>query len=90
MANNLAQLRTDFKTAFQNNLDATTRTKLLNRFVTAYAPAWNVYLAGGGTDTTANRANFAVDRVFDFIQDIYRNESYKETLAAIPPPETIT
>lgn len=89
MANNIAQLKADIRTAFTNNLDATTRTKLANRFVTAYPNHWQVYLNGGGTDTAANRGIFASERLFDYLQGIYRGESYKENIAAIPPPETI-
>ena len=40
MANNIAQLKTDIRTAFTNNLDAATRTKLANRFVSAYPNHW--------------------------------------------------
>lgn len=90
MANNLTQFKTDIKTAITTNIDSGTQTKLGNRFLVAYAPAWAVYLAGGGTDTPANRRTFVVDRLFDWINDIYRKESYNENIAALTPPETIT
>ena len=89
MANNIAQLKADIRTAFTNNLDATTQTKLANRFVSAYRNHWQAFLAAGNTDTAANRGIFASERLFAYLQDIYRGESYKENIAAIPPAETI-
>jgi hypothetical protein len=71
------------------NLTATEKTKLRNRFVTAYPTLWQEYLAGGGTDTAANRAAFAIDRTFDFWTQIYRSGSQKENIAALPQPEVI-
>lgn len=92
MANNPTAFKAELLSLLTatTNLDATTKTKLRNRFVSAYPNHWAVYLAGGGTDTAANRANFAIERTFDFWQDIYRGESYRENVAALTPPETIT
>lgn len=90
MANNLTQFKTDLKTAITANLDSGTQTKLGNRFLVAFDPAWDAYIAGGGTDTPANRRSFVVDRVFDWINNIYHKESYKENVAAMPAPEDIT
>ena len=90
MANNIAGLKSDIVAAFTANLDAATRTKLASRMISAYPNHWQAYLSGGGTDTPANRGEFAADRLFNYLQDIYRGESYKENVAAIPPPEQIT
>jgi len=90
MANNLTQLKTDFRTALQANLDATTTTKLINRFVAEYPAEWNAYLEGGGTDTPTNRGVFTVDRIFDIIQSIYRAQNAKENQATLPTPEVIS
>jgi len=90
MANNVSGFKSAVVTAITSNFDATTQTKVGNRFLVAYAPAWSAYLAGGGTDTAGNRRNFVVDRVFDYLNEVYRNESNKENVAALPPAETIT
>lgn len=90
MANSIPGFKTSLITAVTSNFDAGTQTKIGNRFLTAYAPAWAAYLAGGGTDTAGNRRAFIADRVFDWMNDLYRNESYKENVAAITPPEVIT
>jgi hypothetical protein len=89
MANNLVQLKTDIKTAFGANLDATTIGKVRNRFVSAYQSEWNIRVNGGVTDNAANRNTFAVDKVFDYMQEIYTRESNRENHAAVAAPETI-
>jgi hypothetical protein len=90
MANNVTGLKAAIKQAFVDNLDATTRTKLSNRFVLGYQQEWNAKVAGGTVDNATNRGDFAVDKVFDFIQSVYRSGSSQENVAALPEPETIT
>lgn len=89
MANNIAQLKTDIRTAFTNNLDAATRTKLANRFVSAYPNHWAKYLADGGTDTPANRGTFAIEMIFRDMRNVFRAGSVIEGQATLPPAETI-
>jgi hypothetical protein len=84
MANNLIQLKTDLKTALTNNLDAATRTKLSNRFVSALRSEWDARIAAGTADNASNRATFIADKIFDYIQGIYQNESRRENQAALP------
>lgn len=88
---NLTAFKTELFNLFANtaNLTATEKQKLRDRFVTAYPNHWAAYLAGGGTDTAANRGQFAVDRTVAFWTDIYTSESYKANVAAMPPAETI-
>jgi len=52
---------------------------------------WNALIAGGMTDTAANRANFAADKIFAYIQGIYQAGSRRENIAAQPalPPAEI-
>ena len=90
MANNITQLKADIKAAFVANLDATTRTKLADRFVLGYQQQWNALVAGGLADNATNRGDFAIDKVFDYIQNVYRTGSAQENAAAMPAPETIT
>jgi hypothetical protein len=90
MANNIDGLKADFRAAFVANLDATTRTKLLDRFVVVYQQEWNARVAGGTVDNAANRGIFASDKIFDNIQRVYRSGSYQENVGTLPQPETIT
>lgn len=90
MANNIDGLKTAIRQAFTANLDAGTRTKLIDRFVSAYQEEWNARVAGGTTDNATNRGIFASDKVFDYVQNIYRSGSSRELQAAVPQPETIT
>lgn len=88
--NNIPQLKTDVKTAFAANLDATTVQKLRDRFVALYQSEWNVLVASGTADTAANRANFAIGKVFDYIQSVYTAGSAREIAAAQAAPESIS
>jgi hypothetical protein len=90
MANNILQLKIDLKAAFGANLDTATIQKLRDRFVSAYPSQWQKFLADNAlTDTAANRNQFAAETVFSYIQDIYRSESAKANLAALPAADTI-
>lgn len=92
MANNPAGMRSELLALLTSttNLDAATKTLLRNSFVEEYAPAWAAYLAGGGTDTAANRGAFAIERTFDFWRRTVQSASYKTNVAALPPPADIT
>lgn len=92
MANQISAFKTELIALLTSttNLDAATKTLLRNSFVTEYDPAWQVYLAGGGTDTAANRANFAIERTFDFWRRTVSQASYKANVAAMPAPVDIT
>lgn len=90
MANNIPQLRTDFSQALTANLDAVTRQKLRDRFVAAYQGEWNTRVAAGTVDNSTNRGQFAVDKVFDYIQETFRAGSQRENAAALPTPEIIS
>ncbi len=88
---NISALKTELMAFFTSttNLTATEKTKLRNRFVAAYSGAWQVYLAGGGTDTAANRGQFAVDRTVEFWREIFTAGSNQENQAALPVSETL-
>lgn len=92
MANNPAAFKTELLSLLTatTNLDAATKTQLRNAFVSEYAAAWQVYLSGGGTDTAANRASFAIERTFDYWRRTVQSASYKANVAALPPPGDIT
>lgn len=84
MANNISQLKTDIRTAFGANLDATTRTDLLARFVTKYPAEWAAFLAVPNVDNATNRGIFATNMLFDkYLNDeIYSNEGYRAAVQA--------
>jgi hypothetical protein len=90
MANNISGLKTAIQTAFTSNLDATTRQKLANRFVLAFPNEWATRVASGTTDNATNRGIFAIDKLFDYLNNIYRSGSSQELVATLPQPETIT
>jgi hypothetical protein len=90
MANNITQIKADIRATFNANLDTDVRTKLISRFVLCYQQEWNARVAGGTTDNATNRGIFASDKVFDYIQNVYRSGSSQEIVAAQPQPETIT
>jgi hypothetical protein len=90
MANNVAGLKAAIRQAFIDNLDATTRTKLADRYVLRFQTEWNARVAGGTADTQANRAIFASDKLFDSINWVYSSGDRTERTAALPAPETIT
>lgn len=91
MANNPTALQTEMLALLTSttNLDPATKTLLRNSFVTEYAPAWQAYLTGGGTDTAANRGAFAIERTFDFWRRTVESASHKANVEALPPPATI-
>lgn len=90
MANNVPQIKTDIKAALQNNLDAATRTKLMNRFVAAYPGDFQRFLTAGSlADNAANRATYVAERIYDWIDSVYQAEDAKEKQAAIPAAEKI-
>jgi hypothetical protein len=88
---NIPALKAELLAVLSNtaNLTATEKQKLRNRFITSYPTLWQEYLAGGGTDTAANRASFAIDRTFDFWNEVYRSGSQRENVAALPQPEVM-
>lgn len=92
MANNVVAFKAELLSLLTatTNLDAGTKTLIRNSFVTEYDPAWQAYLAGGGTDTPANRGNFAIERTFDFWRRTVQNASHKANVTALPPPTDIT
>jgi hypothetical protein len=90
MANNIPQLKADIRTAFVANLDTDIRTKLVDRFISGYQEEWNARVLSGTADTPVNRGIFASDKIFDYIQNVYRSGSSRELAATLPQPETIT
>lgn len=89
MANNISALKTAIISAFTANLDIATRTALIARFIVKFQSEWNYKVANGTVDNAANRGAFAVDKIFDYINSVYRDESHKELVAAVVA-ETIT
>jgi hypothetical protein len=91
MANQIDPFKTELFNLFgaTTNLDASTKQKLRDRFVTAYPTQWTAFLAAGNTDTAANRGKFAVEITFQFWKDIYTSESYKANVAAIPAADIL-
>lgn len=89
MANNLPGLNAAIVAAFTANLDATTRTKLLNRFVAAFSGEWSTRVASGTADNAANRAVFVADKVLGYVNSIYETQDLKEKTEAIATVEKI-
>jgi hypothetical protein len=91
MANNIANFQTELLNLFGStiNLDATTKQKLRDRFVTAYPGQWKAFLDAGNTDTVQNRGKFAVQMTVEFWKGIYNAESYRENVAAMPTADIL-
>jgi hypothetical protein len=88
MANNLPSLQTEIFNVLANtaNLDATTKQKVRDRFVSAYPGVLSKFLADNTlTDTAANRGKFVAFCTMEYWKDIFRGESQKEQAAAISP-----
>lgn len=90
MANNIPALKTELLTLLTNttNLDATTKQKLRDAFVTQYPQVYTVWL-NGQSDTAARRAEFAVEMTFRHWRQTVEDASYKANVAALPTPDTI-
>jgi ABC-type branched-subunit amino acid transport system substrate-binding protein len=88
MANNIPAFKVEFLNLFSTtaNLDATTKTNLRDNFVAEYQNEWNDRVAKGTADTPTNRANFAVDKVIQYMQAVYQSGGEKRTIAALPAP----
>jgi hypothetical protein len=86
---NIQGLKTAIINAFTANLTATERQKLRDRFVAEYQGEWNALVAAGTVDNAANRGLFAVDKLFHYLNDIYRAGSARENQSAVPPPEIL-
>ena len=82
---NMPALKTELLNLFGQtaNLTATEKQKLRDRFLTAFPAEWAAYLDGGGTDTPANRGQFAADMTIEFWRQIYRDQDRREKVAAI-------
>jgi hypothetical protein len=85
MANNLPAFQTELLSLFGSttNLDAITKQRLRDRFVTAYPNHWTIFLQSNA-DNASNRGKFAVQMTVDYWKQIYQSESYKENIAAMP------
>lgn len=89
MANSLNQLKSDIDASFTAQLDPAVAKKVGNRFVSAYAGEWAALVAAGTNDNANQRQKFAASKVVDYIKEIFRSESVKANIAAIPPPDVI-
>lgn len=89
MANNLNQLKNDFKTSMNSNLDAATKTKLINRMISAYQSEWDALIASGTADTAANRGDFVAKKVMDYLKNIFTAGSQRENYASVPAPDVL-
>jgi hypothetical protein len=92
MANNLTALQTEIFNVLANttNLDATSKQKLRDRFVTAYPGAWLKFLADNTlTDTASNRGKFVAFSTAEYWKGIFRGESQREQLAAVVPESLV-
>lgn len=88
--NNIPQFETEIYNLFAatSNIDAATKTKLRNRFVSAYPNDFVAYLETNQvSDTAANRGKFLVSKLSFYMKDVYTSEHDKEQRAALPPPE---
>jgi hypothetical protein len=91
MANNLPQLKSELLSVLGTTtaLDAATKTKIRNAFVTQYPLEWLAYLAGT-SDTAAKRGEFVIERTFIFWRERVTEASQAANVAALPPPDTIS
>lgn len=91
MANNVNAFKTELLNLFSTtaNLDSSTKTKIRNRFVSAYQTEWQNRVASGTTDNAANRAAFAIDKIAEHIANIYSAQHRAEQLAELPAAETL-
>jgi hypothetical protein len=91
MANNIPAFKAEFLSLLTAtaNIDAATKTKLRNRFVSEYQAEWDALRAAGTADTAGNRADFAAQKVIDYMTRVYRDGSHRENLAAMPVTENL-
>ena len=83
----VATFRADLVTAFTNNFTAPQRQEIANAFVSAYPVKWQADLKSGKyTDTTANRGQFAIDRIIEYVSEVRTSEMKKANISALPTP----
>lgn len=84
---NIAGLKADLLTFFSNtvHLTAQEKVKLRDSYIAHFSGEWQAYLAGGGTDTPANRNQFTANKMIDQWRDIYRDQDRVLKVAAIVP-----
>lgn len=87
---NIPAFKTELLNLFSStaNLTATEKQKLRDRIVAEHSAQWAAYLAGGGTDTAGNRAQFAAEMTVEWWRRIYRDQDRRNKVDALVP-ETI-
>jgi len=91
MANNLPQLKTELLNLLTTTtaLDAATKTKIRNAFVSQYQIEWLPWL-NGAADTAAKRGEFVIEMTFRYWREKVMAASEAANINALPPPDTIS
>jgi hypothetical protein len=78
----VATFKADLITAVTNNFAAGDRTRIANSFASAYGYQATI----NGSPNPQTKADFAADRVVDFIKNVVAGEENKANLAAVATP----
>ncbi len=91
MANNLSVLKAELLNTLSTTtaLDAATKTKIRNAFVSQYQIEWLLFL-DGAADTAAKRGEFVIEMTFRYWRDRVILASEAANINALPPPDTIS
>ncbi len=76
--------KADLKAAFVANFVATPRARLIDAFATAYG--YSAFLADGVTANPQTKADFAVDKIVEYIQNVVKGEEAKAAHTAVVTP----
>jgi hypothetical protein len=82
----IATFKTDLIAAFTNNFLAADRQRVANAFVNAYPAEWQARVAAGTADTSANRGDFAADKIIEYIKVVVKATEQNSAVSAVPTP----